>query len=66
MPDVTPIGSGVKQLRHPRFGPLTYSHVVPQLADDPSQTLVTFSVPERTGHQDGWSDRPVEWPVEWR
>ncbi len=56
--DVSPIGSGVKQLRHPRFGPLAYSHVVLQLADDPSQTLVTFSLPERPSHQDGRSDPP--------
>jgi transcriptional regulator with XRE-family HTH domain len=41
--DVAPIGSGTKLLRHPRLGVVDYSHVVLQVADEPSQTLVTFS-----------------------
>jgi transcriptional regulator with XRE-family HTH domain len=41
--DVAAIGSGTKKLRHPRLGPLTYSHVVLQVADHPDQTLVTYS-----------------------
>ena len=36
-------GSGSKKLRHPRFGPAEYSHVVLQVADQPDQTLVTYS-----------------------
>jgi transcriptional regulator with XRE-family HTH domain len=43
--DVATIGSGTKLLRHPRLGIVHYSHVVLQVADDPSQTLVTFSTP---------------------
>jgi transcriptional regulator with XRE-family HTH domain len=41
--DVTAIGSGSKKLRHPRFGPAEYSHVVLQIADHPDQTLVTYA-----------------------
>jgi transcriptional regulator with XRE-family HTH domain len=42
--DVTAIGgSGSKKLRHPRLGPVEYSHVVLQVADHPDQTLVTYS-----------------------
>jgi transcriptional regulator with XRE-family HTH domain len=42
--DVTAIGgSGAKKLRHPRLGPVEYSHVVLQVADQPDQTLVTYS-----------------------
>ncbi len=42
--DVTAIGgSGSKKLRHPRFGPAEYSHVVLQVADQPDQTLVSYS-----------------------
>ena len=36
-------GSGSKKLRHPRLGPLKYTHVVLQIADHPEQTLVTYS-----------------------
>jgi transcriptional regulator with XRE-family HTH domain len=43
--DVTAVGSGVKKLLHPRFGPVNYSHVVLQIADNPDQTLVTYSRP---------------------
>src|SRR5215469_5000207 len=42
--DVTAIGgSGSKKLRHPRLGPVEYSHAVLQVADNPDQTLVTYS-----------------------
>jgi transcriptional regulator with XRE-family HTH domain len=41
--DVIAVGSGSKKLRHPRLGPVSYSHVVLQVADDPDQTLVTYS-----------------------
>jgi len=42
--DVAPIGgSGSKKLRHPRLGPVEYSHVVLQVADHPDQTLVTYT-----------------------
>jgi len=41
--DVTAIGSGSKKLRHPRLGPVDYSHVVLQVADHPDQTLITYS-----------------------
>jgi transcriptional regulator with XRE-family HTH domain len=41
--DVTAIGSGSKKLRHPRLGPIEYSHVVLQVADYPDYTLVTYS-----------------------
>ena len=43
--DVTAMGSGSKKLRHPRLGPVDYSHVVLQVADNPDQTLVTYSRP---------------------
>ena len=43
--DVTAIGgSGSKKLRHPRLGPVEYSHAVLQVADHPDQTLVTYSL----------------------
>ena len=42
--DVAAIGgSGTKKLRHPRLGPVEYSHVVLQVGDRPDQTLVTYS-----------------------
>jgi MmyB-like transcription regulator ligand binding domain len=41
--DVTAMGSGTKKLLHPRLGPVSYSHVVLQVADHPDQTLVTYS-----------------------
>jgi hypothetical protein len=41
--DVTAVGSGSKKLRHPRLGPIDYSDVVLQIADNPEQTLVTYS-----------------------
>jgi transcriptional regulator with XRE-family HTH domain len=48
--DVSPIGGeGVKKLRHPRLGPVEYSHVVLQVADNPDQVLVTYSPAEGNG-----------------
>jgi transcriptional regulator with XRE-family HTH domain len=48
--DVSPIGGeGVKKLRHPRFGPVEYSHVILQVADTPDQVLVTYSLAEGNG-----------------
>ena len=48
--DVSPIGGeGVKKLRHPRFGPVEYSHVILQVADNPDQVLVTYSPAEGNG-----------------
>ena len=41
--DVAAVGSGSKKLRHPRLGPVEYSHVVLQVADHPDQTLVTYA-----------------------
>jgi hypothetical protein len=42
--DVTAIGGeGVKKLRHPRLGPVEYSHVILQVADNPDHVLVTYS-----------------------
>jgi transcriptional regulator with XRE-family HTH domain len=41
--DVAPLGSGTKKLWHPRLGTVNYSHVVLQLADQPDQTMVTYS-----------------------
>jgi len=43
--DVSAIGSGSKKLRHPRLGPVEYSHVVLQVADQPDLTMVTYSQP---------------------
>ena len=48
--DVSPIGGeGVKKLRHPRFGPVEYSHVILQVADNPDQVLVTYSLAKGEG-----------------
>jgi len=42
--DVTAIGGeGTKKLRHPRLGPVEYSHVILQVADNPDQVVVTYS-----------------------
>jgi transcriptional regulator with XRE-family HTH domain len=41
--DVAPLSSGTKKLWHPRLGTIDYSHVVLQIADQPDQTLVTYS-----------------------
>jgi transcriptional regulator with XRE-family HTH domain len=50
--DVIAVGSGSKKLRHPRLGPVSYSHVVLQVADDPDQTLVTYSPAAGRGNGD--------------
>jgi transcriptional regulator with XRE-family HTH domain len=42
--DVAGVGSGSKKLRHPRLGPVEYAHVVLQVADNPDQTIVTYSL----------------------
>ena len=41
--DVAPLASGTKKLWHPRLGTVSYAHVVLQIADQPDQTLVTYS-----------------------
>ena len=41
--DVRDIGSGTKKLRHPTLGPTDYTHVVLHSADNPDQTLVTYT-----------------------
>ena len=47
---MTPIGGeGVKKLRHPRFGPVEYSHVILQVADNPDQVIVSYSLAEGDG-----------------
>src|SRR5579863_786959 len=50
--DVIAVGSGTKKLRHPRLGPVSYSHVVLQVADNPDQTLVTYSPAPGSGAED--------------
>ena len=45
-------GGGSKKLRHPRLGPVSYSHVVLQVADNPEQTLVTYSPALGSGAED--------------
>lgn len=40
--DVAPLSSGTKVVAHPALGPITFSHLVLQLADDPGLKLVTF------------------------
>jgi transcriptional regulator with XRE-family HTH domain len=47
--NVTAIASGSKKLRHPRLGPVEYSHVVLQVADHPDQTLVTYASSQPSG-----------------
>lgn len=43
--DVTGLGGdGTKKLRHPRLGPVEYSHVVLQVADNPDHVIVTYSL----------------------
>ena len=49
--DVAAMGSGSKKLRHPRLGPVEYSHVVLQVADQPDQTLVTYSPVASPGNE---------------
>jgi MmyB-like transcription regulator ligand binding domain len=38
--DVAAIASGSRKLRHPRLGPIDYTHVVLAVADDPEQSLL--------------------------
>ena len=48
--DVSPIGGeGVKKLRHPRFGPVEYAHVILQVADNPDHVLVSYSPADGNG-----------------
>ena len=42
--DVAMVGSGSKKLSHPRLGPVEYTHVVLQVADQPEQTLVSYAL----------------------
>lgn len=42
--DVAAVGSGSKKLCHPRLGPVDYAHVVLQVADQPEQTLVSYTL----------------------
>jgi transcriptional regulator with XRE-family HTH domain len=50
--DVTAIGGeGTKKLRHPRLGPVEYSHVILQVADNPDHVVVSYApVPSAPGH----------------
>jgi transcriptional regulator with XRE-family HTH domain len=48
-------GSGVKKLLHPRLGPVGYSHVVLQVADNPDQTLVTYSPASPSASAAAWA-----------
>ena len=42
--DVAPLGGeGTKKLLHPRLGPVEYSHVILQVADNPDHVVVTYS-----------------------
>jgi transcriptional regulator with XRE-family HTH domain len=41
--DVAAIASGSKKLRHPRLGPIDYTHVVLAVAEDPEQSLITYT-----------------------
>jgi MmyB-like transcription regulator ligand binding domain len=41
--DVVAMASGAKKLRHPRLGPIDYTHVMLAVADDPEQSLVTYT-----------------------
>jgi len=43
--DVAVMGSGTKKLRHPRLGPVEYTHAVLQVADQPDQTLISYAPP---------------------
>jgi transcriptional regulator with XRE-family HTH domain len=59
--DVAAIGGeGVKKLRHPRLGPMEYSHVILQVADNPDHVLVSYSPVELGSSPDG-PPRPLTW-----
>ena len=44
-------GTGSKKLRHPVLGPLDYTHVVLQVADQPDQSMVTYSAGHAPEHR---------------
>jgi hypothetical protein len=44
-PDVVPLSSGAKLLRHEAIGEVRLEHLVLTAADDPEQKLVTFRTP---------------------
>ncbi len=41
--DVLPVAGGTKRLQHPALGAVTFQHTVLLVADQPDQTLVSFS-----------------------
>jgi hypothetical protein len=43
--DVLTQGSGRKHLSHPIIGQVSFEHIVLRVAEEPEQTLVTFSPP---------------------
>ena len=49
--DVVGSGTGWKKLRHPVLGPLDYTHVVLQVADQPDQSMVTYSAGHTPEHR---------------
>jgi transcriptional regulator with XRE-family HTH domain len=49
--DVVGSGTGSKKLRHPVLGPLDYTHVVLQVADQPDQSMVTYSAGPTPEHR---------------
>ena len=49
--DVVGSGTGWKKLRHPVLGPLDYTHVVLQVADQPDQSMVTYSAGHAPEHR---------------
>ena len=49
--DVVGSGTGSKKLRHPVLGPLDYTHVVLQVADQPDQSMVTYSAGHAPEHR---------------
>jgi transcriptional regulator with XRE-family HTH domain len=51
--DVTAVGNGSKKLRHPKLGPTDYTHVVLHVADNPDQTLVTYTPAPSPGPSPG-------------
>jgi hypothetical protein len=45
------LGHRWKKLRHPVLGPLDYTHVVLQVADQPDQSMVTYSAGPTPEHR---------------
>jgi hypothetical protein len=41
--EVTPVSGGVKRLRHPALGEVTFRHVVLHVAGYPDQKMVSFA-----------------------